>query len=126
MTLYYIVTTPQDIGPSGDNPKLNGCEITERIMSSEDKPAQPEVFESHQPKQSDLSALLYFKRFTALMLEHWSVDAIYLYDDEGVDGWRWQDAAGNDYYETGFHEELPEIPQEVERLADEIIARRKI
>jgi len=27
-------------------------------MNSEDKPAQPEVFESHQPKQSDLSALL--------------------------------------------------------------------
>jgi hypothetical protein len=28
-------------------------------MNSEDKPAQPEVFESHKPKQSDLSALLY-------------------------------------------------------------------
>jgi len=76
--------------------------------------------------ESELSALLYFKRFTALTLEGWDVTATYLYDDEGVDGWKWEDAAGNDYYETGIHEELPMMPEDVELMADKIIARRKI
>ncbi len=73
-----------------------------------------------------LTDLLYYKRFTALILDGWEVDTALLYDEEGVEGWRWKDSAGNEYYEIGGHDETPEMPEEVELLADEIIARLKI
>ncbi len=70
--------------------------------------------------------LLYYKRFTALMMDGWDVDTTLLYDEEGVDGWEWRDHEGNEYCVIGGHDETPEMTEEIELLADEIIARLKI
>jgi hypothetical protein len=40
----------------------------------------------------------------------WTVDKVSLYDEEGVDGWRWTDPRGTEYCCTGDWNELPEFP----------------
>lgn len=69
---------------------------------------------------------LYFKRLSCLLLEGWEVETASLYDEEGVDGWRWFDPSHEEYYEIGIHEEMPVIPKELEAIADEFILKRNI
>lgn len=69
---------------------------------------------------------IYFKRVTVLLLYGWDVIRVSLYDEEGVEGWRWEDPGGNDYCEIGDWNDLPEMPEEVELRADELIKQRGI
>ena len=65
--------------------------------------------------------LLYFKRRTALQVAGWEFSAVSLYDEEGVEGWHWESPKGDDFYEMGDWNSPAEIPEEVTKIADELI-----
>ena len=69
---------------------------------------------------------LYFKRVTYLLLNDWSVSRASLYDEEGVEGWRWENYnSGDAYAEIGVWEELPAMPEQMEEIADKLIADKE-
>ena len=43
----------------------------------------------------------------------WEVTAVYLYDEEAVEGWRWDGPDGEEYYSIGVHSEPPPLPVEL-------------
>lgn len=47
------------------------------------------------------------------LLEGWTVERVSLYDEEGVEGWRWTSPEGYESSEVGSWDELPAIPDEV-------------
>lgn len=47
-----------------------------------------------------------------LLADGWSVSPMSMYDEEGIEGWRW-DKGEREYYETGFWDEPPTVPQEL-------------
>ena len=64
----------------------------------------------------------YFKRVTYLLLDGWDVEAASLYDEDGVEGWKWTHHTNfNEFYETGLWDELPALPEELEQIADSLI-----
>ena len=65
--------------------------------------------------------LLYFKRRTVLHVAGWEFSAVSLYDEEGVEGWHWESPKGEDFYEMGDWDDPAEIPEEVVKIADELI-----
>lgn len=70
--------------------------------------------------------LLYFKRLSLLQREGWEFESISMYDEEGVEGWKWISPRGEEFCEIGSWDEMPEIPQEVEEISDSIIRSRNI
>ncbi len=68
---------------------------------------------------------LYFKRVAYLLLDDWRVSKASLYDEEGIEGWLWDDYRGEEYAEIGDWEELPTMPEIVEEIADKLIAERE-
>lgn len=44
----------------------------------------------------------------------WTVERVSLYDEEGVDGWRWIDPEGNEYAVMGDWSEPPPLPEHME------------
>lgn len=51
----------------------------------------------------------YRNQFAALF-NGWTVSKVSLYDEEGVEGWKWESPAGNEYCEIGDWHELPTWP----------------
>lgn len=51
----------------------------------------------------------------ALCLLGWSVDKVSMYDEEGVEGWRWTDPQGHEYCEAGDWNDLPPLPEAARR-----------
>lgn len=43
----------------------------------------------------------------------WEVDTVSLYDEEGVEGWRWTSPDGVEYYEVGDWNDTPTAPEEI-------------
>lgn len=60
---------------------------------------------SDEPKGMDLPDAL-----RRLVLPGWEVCRASLYDEEGIEGWRWTDPDGNEYYEVGDWSEPPTWP----------------
>ena len=46
----------------------------------------------------------------------WTVDNVSLYDEEGVEGWKWTSPDGAEYYEVGDWDAEPTVPDEVSSL----------
>ncbi len=63
----------------------------------------------------------YFKRVAMLLLNNWSVSPVSMYDEEGVEGWHWESPTGEDYYEMGGWDELPEMNDDIIKVADKLI-----
>lgn len=51
----------------------------------------------------------------ALTLYGWTVEPTMLYDEEGIDGWRWSHSSGLEYCEIGEHNEIPPLPDGVRK-----------
>lgn len=47
------------------------------------------------------------------LLKGWSVEPVSLYDEEGVEGWRWTSPEGYEYSTVGDWSDDPSIPDEV-------------
>lgn len=59
------------------------------------------------------------QQFKALTVYGWEVEKASLYDEEGVEGWRWTEPNGTEHYEIGDWNELPTWPDSAEQaLAD--------
>jgi hypothetical protein len=54
----------------------------------------------------------------AAMAAGWEVSAASLYDEEGIEGWRWTSPTGCDYCEIGGWHEPPAIPDRLRELFD--------
>jgi hypothetical protein len=46
-----------------------------------------------------------------LTLGGWSVERVSMYDEEGVEGWRWTGPNGEEYEEISDHNEVPPLPE---------------
>lgn len=50
-----------------------------------------------------------------LEAEGWTVSKVSLYDEEGVEGWRWDGPNGEEYSEVGAWDEPPVIPDALQK-----------
>lgn len=50
------------------------------------------------------------KAYAFAFLNGWSVRKVFLYDEEGVEGWTWDSPSGQEISEIGVHDEPPPIP----------------
>ena len=48
----------------------------------------------------------------ARVRDGWSVESAMLYDEEGVDGWRWSGPNGEELYQVAWDDDLPSLPDE--------------
>jgi hypothetical protein len=53
----------------------------------------------------------------------WSVERASLYDQEGIEGWRWTDPRGKEYEEIGDWAEPPTVPEAAEIAAREWLSQ---
>ena len=59
------------------------------------------------------------QQFIALVIQGWTFEKATLYDEEGVEGWRWTEPNGTEHYEIGDWSELPTWPDSAKQaLAD--------
>lgn len=49
----------------------------------------------------------------ALLAHGWTVEMCSMYDEEGVDGWRWEAPDGEEFYVSGVHEDGPVAPDDL-------------
>ena len=68
---------------------------------------------------------LYFKRMAYLLFSGWVVSKVSLYDEEGIEGWLWDENYGREYAEMGDWDELPTMPSVVEEIADALIKEKE-
>jgi hypothetical protein len=47
--------------------------------------------------------------------EGWEVERVSLYDEDGVEGWKWTAPDGREFYEIGSWDEPPPWPDEAQR-----------
>lgn len=45
------------------------------------------------------------------LLDGWKCERVSMYEDEGVEGWRWIEPDGTEHYEVGSWDELPPWPE---------------
>jgi len=45
------------------------------------------------------------------LMAGWTVERMSLYDEEGIDGWKWIEPNGNEHIESGAWDELPPWPE---------------
>lgn len=62
----------------------------------------------------------YKDQLTAIIFYNWTVVKVSLYDEEGIEGWRWTDHNGNDYDVIGNWDELPPFPESAREIFSEI------
>lgn len=61
----------------------------------------------------------------ALTIYEWEVETIFMYDEEGVDGWRWSHPSGLEHSEVGSHDETPPLPDGVREYVLERRSERR-
>ena len=50
------------------------------------------------------------QQMLALTIYGWEVEKVSLYDEEGIEGWRWTEPNGTEHTETGDWSDLPPWP----------------
>jgi hypothetical protein len=55
--------------------------------------------------------------YTVVALRNdWDIETLSMYDEEGIEGWRWVAPNGVEYVEIGSWDEFPEVPEAVEEM----------
>ena len=70
----------------------------------------PSIEEAEANAQLIAAAPDRYQQLLAIIKYDWSIAKVSLYDEEGIEGWRWMEPDGQEHVEVGSWDDLPPWP----------------
>jgi len=82
------------------------------VHNHSDDANNPTLIQQEAEDNADIiaAAPIRHKQLLALTKYDWEVTRISLYDEEGIEGWKWTEPDGTEHYESGDWDALPTWP----------------